>query len=440
MHSSLFILLSLISLILAHDGKTIKDAAMGTGLGVGIKVQYKNNRGKPETQFDLFPEFEELVKREYDFMTVNACTVRWDIGRDVTSLEPEVMYEQMDYYNCKYMTEWAEANNMTYRIQYLNWMKPDKDLPGLDDPDASLQQKKLAMREYSKQVMREMGPDVTMYDVVKEFISDDEDGWKRDFIPGVSTNDEMPDIACELFQAAKEARQEVLCGFDDNGMIKDCNAAKDHNKIHLLYNEYAHSCAEPCDDSHKEKGDRVYAFIQELVSKNCGVDSVGFQMHVNRFYSDFEGLRRNIQRYAALGISVHYTEVDVRCGYDYNDYCSSCCELDMSDPDAKWTDDMLQQQAYVYGELLKVCLQEPNCDAFVMWDGADNISTWDATLPPQNPYLFDRNFQPKPAYYTVLKTLNEFPRDHPAIEARVTGSWRKIDVWEPQVSTQPIIH
>jgi len=440
MVTSFLFLLGLFAQAFSHDGKTIKEAAMGTGLGVGIKVQYKNQRYKPETQFDLFPEFEELVKREYDFMTTNACTTRWDIGKDVTSLEPEEMFDQMDYYNCQYMVDWAEAHNMTYRIQYLNWMKPEKSLPTLDDPAAPLEEKRVAMREYTKEVIRHMGPHVTMYDVVKEFISDDEDGGIRDFLPGVSTIDEIPDIACELFQAAKEARQEVLCGFDSNGMVKNCADAKDHNKIHLLYNEYAHSCAEPCNDSHKEKGDRVFNFIKGLVQKNCGVDSVGFQMHVNRFYDDFDGLRRNIQRYADIGISVHYTEVDVRCGYDYNDYCARCCELDMSDPEAKWTDDMLQQQAYVYGELLKVCLEEPSCDAFVMWDGADDISTWDATLPPQNPYLFDKNFQPKPAYYTVLKTLNEFPRDHPAIESRITGSWRKVDVWEPQASLQPIVH
>ena len=107
--------LKLITLVFCHDGKTIKDAAMGTGLGVGIKVQYKNQRYKPETQFDLFPQFEELVKREYDFMTTNACTVRWDIGKDATSLVPEEMFEQMDYYNCQYMVDWAEAHNMTYR-------------------------------------------------------------------------------------------------------------------------------------------------------------------------------------------------------------------------------------------------------------------------------------------------------------------------------------
>ena len=105
-------------------------------------------------------------------------------------------------------------------------------------------------------------------------------------------------LSCNIwiFHIHKTFCIKVLCGFDSNGMVKDCADARDHSKIHLLYNEYAHSCAEPCNDSHKEKGDRVFNFIQELVQKNCGVDSVGFQMHVNRFYDDFDGLRRNIQR------------------------------------------------------------------------------------------------------------------------------------------------
>jgi len=52
--------------------------------------------------------------------------------------------------------------------------------------------------------------------------------------------------------------------------------------------------------------------------------------------------------------------------------------------------------------------------------------------------LFDKNAQPKPAYFTVLDKLNDFPRDHPSIASRINGSWRKDDVYQPLPSTGPV--
>jgi len=431
---SLFIICFLPT-IFGHDGKTIKDAALGTGLRVGTKIQFKWNRGDEMTMFEQLPQYEQLVLKEYDFVTINSCTAKYDIGKDVRTLDVSKMDEELDFYNCQTMIDWAEMYNMTYRLHGLNWLKQHADLKELDSDEYTLEEKKLYLREYTKKNILELGPEVAMYDVVKEFIADGEDGGKRNFIPGVITEQEMPDVACEIFLAAKQARQQVICGVDDDGIILDCDAAKDHTNMHLLYNDYGHSCMKPCDQGNWDKGGRVFSMIEDLVEKRCGIDSVGFQMHINRFYTDFDGLRRNIQRYAELGISVHYTEVDVRCGATSG---KTKCELDVNDSDAKWSDEMLEQQAYVYGEVLKVCLEEPNCDAFVMWDAMDNVAPWSQTLPPMNPYLFDKDGQPKPAYYTVLETLNEFPRDHPAIEARITGSWRNVDVYQPLPSIGPV--
>jgi len=429
------ILLIFIPSIIAKSADTLKDAAKGTGLNVGTKLQFKWNRSDKETMFERIPLYEQLVKQEYDFVTINSCTAKYDIGKNVKSLDVSKMDDELDFYNCQYMIDWAEANNMTYRLHGLNWFKQHADLALLDSDEYTLDEKKLYLREYTKKNIMELGPDASMYDVVKEFIADGEDGGKRNFIPGVITEKEMPDIACEIFIAAKEARQEILCGKSSDGVIVNCDAAKDHTNLHLLYNDYGHSCMKPCNQGNWDKAGRVFNLIEEIVEKRCGIDSVGFQMHINRFYSDFDGLRRNIQRYADLGISVHFTEVDVRCGATSG---STACELDINDPDAEWSDEMLQDQSYVYGEILQVCLEEPNCDAFVMWDAMDGVAPWSQTLPPMNPYLFDKNGVPKPAYFTVLNKLNEFPRDHPSIESRITGSWRKAEVYQPFPVTGPV--
>ena len=41
--------------------------------------------------------------------------------------------------------------------------------------------------------------------------------------------------------------------------------------------------------------------------------------------------------------------------------------------------------------------------------------------PPQNPNLFDKNFQPKIAYDRVIQELAGFDRNHPAVVARLAA-------------------
>ena len=417
------------SLAICGDGTTLKDAAAGTGMKIGAKIQYKYERSYERTQFDRFPGYEKNVLREYNYVTVNSCYPRWDIGPKVKTLDVSNMDQELIFDNCWFMANFSQEHDIDYRIHVLNWFKPGSHIAMLDSEDYTLDEKKLYLREYTKKVMAELGPDVESFDVINEFIEDDAGGGKRNFIDGVSTENEMPDIACEVFLAAKEERQRLLCGVDSDSVILQCDAGRDHSNMHLVYNDYNHMCAPPCNTGHyntNDKAGRVFSFIQDLAEKRCGIDTVGFQMHINRFFNDFEGVRRNIQRYAEIGIAVQFTEVDVRCGSKSG---KTACEFD--DPDAQWTDQMLQDQAYVWGEILKVCLEEPNCDSFVMWDAADGVASWDATLAPMNPYLFDKSFKTKIAYDTVLKTLNEFPRDHPAVQARLTGSWRNVEVWDP---------
>lgn len=78
------------------------------------------------------------------------------------------------------------------------------------------------------------------------------------------------------------------------------------------------------------------------------------------------------------------TEVDV--------YCSTC----------GWDSNARQTQGKVFGQLLRICLTEPNCKAFVSWGYTDKIA-WDKNahgLP------FDSNINPKPGYWSMLYQLN----------------------------------
>ena len=57
----------------------------------------------------------------------------------------------------------------------------------------------------------------------------------------------------------------------------------------------------------EHKSTRVFNAVKTLVDMNCGIESVGFQSHVDIDFSDFDGVRQNIQRYAGIGVSVQFT-------------------------------------------------------------------------------------------------------------------------------------
>ena len=120
------------------------------------------------------------------------------------------------------------------------------------------------------------------------------------------------------------------------------------------------------------------------------------------FDSMIDGVVANMKRYEELGIKVHFTEIDVKC-HMKNGKCKS------------WTESELQKQANVYQKLLQACLEAANCESFETWGFTDKY-TW---LPsPQNGLPFDSDMAKKSAYQALLKTLQGFPRDHPAVVAR----------------------
>ena len=96
------------SLVLSNDGATLKDAAAGTGMRIGAKVQYKYQRSYSKTQFERYPGYENNILREYDYATVNSCYPRWDIGKNVKTLDVSKMDAELIFDDCWYMTNYTK--------------------------------------------------------------------------------------------------------------------------------------------------------------------------------------------------------------------------------------------------------------------------------------------------------------------------------------------
>mmetsp|Transcript_13873 Transcript_13873/g.32813 ORF Transcript_13873/g.32813 Transcript_13873/m.32813 type:complete len:129 (+) Transcript_13873:677-1063(+) len=115
------------------------------------------------------------------------------------------------------------------------------------------------------------------------------------------------------------------------------------------------------------------------------IDGVGLQMHITVEGINASSVAENIQRFAAMGLEVHITEMDVKCPHP-------CDEA---------------RQARVYSEVLGACLQHAACKSFETW-GYTDAHSWlepDRKGIDENALPFDRQFHAKPAVTAMLQQL-----------------------------------
>ncbi|MBP5447572.1 MAG: endo-1,4-beta-xylanase, partial [Treponema sp.] len=97
-----------------------------------------------------------------------------------------------------------------------------------------------------------------------------------------------------------------------------------------------------------------------------------------------DAIRKNIRRYADLGIKICFSEVDVRIPLS---------RLEELEP----------KQKEIWKSLMKLAVEEPNVESFIVWGVSDKNSWIPAWKPGYgNALLFDKNFKPKPVYYELL--------------------------------------
>ena len=127
------------------------------------------------------------------------------------------------------------------------------------------------------------------------------------------------------------------------------------------------------------KSDAMYALVSRLVSEGVPIDGVGFQMHIDTDFNEFDAVASNFQRFADLGVDIYITELDVNM-----------------QPGATEDD-----QALVFANTVQACLNQPACKATQIWGFTDRYS-WRL---PNTPLVLDRYYQTKPAYEALQGVL-----------------------------------
>jgi len=206
---------------------------------------------------------------------------------------------------------------------------------------------------------------IAQWDVVNEAFADGEVGDLRHDSPFTALG---PGFIDEAFRAAHEADP----------------AAQ------LFYNDYE------IEGLGSVKAEAVFRMVGRMKAAGVPIDGVGFQMHVDpRRWPAADQIRRNLERFAALGVAVELTEMDVPVG-----------EIEGADAQK------LEQQRMLTHDIVAACVAVPQCSGITFWGFTDRYSwlndpRWGALRGrlPHRPLPFDADYRPKPMVAAIGEAL-----------------------------------
>ncbi|MGJ5895428.1 1,4-beta-xylanase [Streptomyces sp. V2] len=261
---------------------------------------------------------------------------------------------------------WAVQNGKQVRGHTLAWHSQQpgwmQSLSG-----STLRQ---AMINHINGVMGHYKGKIAQWDVVNEAFADGNSGGRRDSNLQRTGNDWI-EVAFRTARAADPAAK-------------------------LCYNDYN------TDNWTWAKTQGVYNMVKDFKARGVPIDCVGFQSHFNNDSPYNSNYRTTLSSFAALGVDVAITELDIQGA-----------------------------SASTYANVTNDCLAVPRCLGITVW-GVRDTDSWRAE---QTPLLFNGNGSKKPAYTSVLNALNGGTTNPPTDGGPLkgVGSGRCVDV--PNSST-----
>lgn len=242
------------------------------------------------------------------------------------------------------------------------------------------------LHEHIKTVAGRYAGKVQAWDVVNEVIDDDGNYRQTTWVKGIGSGDELVKLAFKY-------------------------AAQYAPNTELYYNDF--------NAWRPTKRDGIVRMVKMLQKEGIKIDGIGIQGHWGLNYPKNEYIEAAIEAYAALGVKVMITELDVDVlpltkegqiiGQGMSDKQFQNEEFKtFLDPYQNGLPDAVQKQlADRYAELFGIFYRKKDkIDRVTMWGIYDDMS-WKNGYPIPNrtnyPLLWDRNKQPKPAFDAVLK-------------------------------------
>jgi endo-1,4-beta-xylanase len=269
-----------------------------------------------------------ILNREF-----NQVTPENEMKIDAT--EPN--QNQFSYGNADRIVQHARSQGMQVRGHTLAWHAQQ---PGWMQ-NLSGTALRNAMNNHITQVATHFRGQVFAWDVVNEAFADGGGGGRRDSNLQRTGNDWI-EVAFRTADAA-----------DPNAL--------------LCYNDYN------IDNWSDAKTQGVYNMVRDFKQRGVPIDCVGLQSHFTGGSNYPSNYRTTLSSFAALGVDVHITELDIR-----------------------------NAPVDAYRNTTRDCMAVPRCKGITTWGIRDS----DSWRSGESPLLFNGSGQKKPAYDAVLAELN----------------------------------
>jgi endo-1,4-beta-xylanase len=176
----------------------------------------------------------------------------------------------------------------------------------------------------------------------------------------------------------------------------------------LYYNDY--------NEWHPAKIKGISKLVRTLQAKGIRVDGLGLQGHWGMGYPSVEEIDHMLTEYGKLGIKLMITELDIsvlplpgrQTGAEITE------RADGGDPNNPYAaglpDEQQQALAERYAEIFRVFVKHADkIDRVTFWgvhDGQSWKNDWPTRGRTDYPLLFDRKYQPKPAFEAVIQSAS----------------------------------
>ncbi len=317
------------------------------------------------------PQAETLVKAQFNQVVAENC-MKGEL------IHPEV--NRYDWTDADRLVDWSQRHGMTLIGHCLVWHSQPPKWMFTDETGKNVSRETLIGRMYSHimTVVTRYRGKIKGWDVVNEAFEDDGSYRKTPYYNIIG-----PEYLALAFQFAHEADPDA----------------------ELYYNDY--SMSKP------GKREAVCQLVRQLKAKGIRIDAVGMQSHNGYNYPDYSDYEKSIEAFAAEGVKVMLTELDMNMLPNPKDFNGAEISqnfklMEQYNPYVKGLDKKAQKlfnQRYL--DLFRIVERHKDVISRVTFWGVNDGHTWLNDWPVKGrtnyPMLFDRDYQAKPVVKDILK-------------------------------------
>ncbi len=355
--------ISIIRIPAAYSAKPVLKDYFKNNYYIGTALNY-NQINQPN------PTESDLIKSQFNAITAENA-MKWG------SIHPQP--NKYNFTTADNFVKFGRDNNMFILGHNLIWHSQTPDWVFKDDNGNPLDRNTLLarMKDHIFTVAGRYKGRVDAWDVVNEAIEPDGTLRKSHWLNIIGD-----DYIAKAFQFAHQADPEAELYYNDYDMWK-----KDHR-------------------------DAAIRLVKDLQAKGVHIDGIGMQGHWGLGYPSLREIEDSILAYSDLGLKVMITELDITVlpgawhatGADISR--NHQYQKELNPYPNSLPADIQQKLANRYVELFALFNIHSDKITRVTFWGLHDGNSWLNNFPVRGrtdyPLLFDRNYQPKPAYNAVL--------------------------------------